>query len=227
MTKLLGISTIQYIGNKPYRLTEARTIGIYEKITLEPGETITLPSSLAKQMARRSYFILQDEVHMLASTISDDGIIITPIQKLPDMLYRPYAVAMICHEVNKSYCEAIGDNSQVSWDEAPEWQKTSALNGVLYHLQHPDSTPADSHNKWLEEKEADGWKYGKVKNPEKKEHPCFVPYEKLPKEQKAKDYIFSAIVKSMLVADLITPPIKITEGSPSENEDEDEGAKEQ
>ena len=28
--------------------------------------------------------------------------------------------------------------------------------------------------------EADGWKYGPVKDPEKKEHPCFVPYDDLP-----------------------------------------------
>jgi hypothetical protein len=43
----------------------------------------------------------------------------------------------------------------------------------------------------------DGWKYGPVKDPEKKEHPCFVPYDRLPTEQKAKDYIFGAVVKSL------------------------------
>jgi len=105
-------------------------------------------------------------------------------------------VAELCHEANRAYCQALGDSSQVPWAEAPDWQKKSALTGVKYHFAHPDSTPADSHNSWLTEKEADGWKYGEVKDPEKKEHPCFVPYEQLPAEQKAKDYIFLAIVKT-------------------------------
>ena len=29
-------------------------------------------------------------------------------------------IARACHEVNRSYCEMVGDNSQVRWDDAPE-----------------------------------------------------------------------------------------------------------
>lgn len=29
------------------------------------------------------------------------------------------SVARICHEVNRAYCEALGDTSQVSWEDAP------------------------------------------------------------------------------------------------------------
>jgi len=49
----------------------------------------------------------------------------------------------------------------------------------------------------LKVKEADGWKYGPVKDAEKKEHPCFRPYNLLPRDQKAKDYIFRAIVHAL------------------------------
>ncbi|MFN7131182.1 MAG: RyR domain-containing protein [Myxococcales bacterium] len=107
------------------------------------------------------------------------------------------AIAKVCHEANKAYCEALGDASQPSWEGAPEWQRQSALKGVEHHLTHPDATPADSHNSWLAEKKAAGWKYGPVKDPEKKEHPCFVPYEQLPREQQAKDYIFRAVVRAL------------------------------
>jgi hypothetical protein len=48
---------------------------------------------------------------------------------------------------------------------------------------------------WLAEKTKTGWKYGPEKDPEKKEHPCFVPYDQLPAEQKMKDHIFLAIVQ--------------------------------
>ncbi len=105
-------------------------------------------------------------------------------------------IARTCHEANRAYCQAIGDNSQKPWDESPEWQKESARNGVLFHL-NGDHGPEASHESWLAEKRADGWKYGPVKNPETKEHPCFVPYSELPLEQKAKDYIFRAIVHAM------------------------------
>lgn len=104
-------------------------------------------------------------------------------------------IAKICHEVNRVYCKSLGDNSQVPWDEAPDWQIESAVNGVVYHLQD-DRTPEESHISWLAEKESTGWKYGPVKDVEKKEHPCCVPYDQLPKEQKLKDELFTAIVNA-------------------------------
>ena len=61
-------------------------------------------------------------------------------------------IAKVAHEVNKIYCESIGDNSQVSWEDAPDWQKNSALNGVKHHLQNPDSTPQGSHENWMKVK---------------------------------------------------------------------------
>lgn len=106
-------------------------------------------------------------------------------------------IAKVAHELNKSYCESIGDYSQPSWEDAPEWQKSSAIKGVQFHLDNPDATPAKSHESWLKQKEEEGWKYGAVKNPETKEHPCYVPYDQLPTEQKAKDYIFRQTVHSL------------------------------
>ena len=106
-------------------------------------------------------------------------------------------IAKAAHELNKAYCESIGDNSQPSWEDAPEWQKSSAINGVQFHLENPDATPSASHISWLKQKKEEGWKYGEVKNAETKEHPCFVPYEQLPNEQKAKDYIFRQTIHSL------------------------------
>jgi hypothetical protein len=54
------------------------------------------------------------------------------------------------------------------------------------------------HEAWCDHKIADGWKYGPVKDAGKKEHPCLVPYDELPPEQKAKDYVFRAIVTSLI-----------------------------
>jgi cytochrome c1 len=108
-------------------------------------------------------------------------------------------IAKVCHEVNKAYCEALGDTSQPTWEDAPEWQKSSAMTGVHLHLNNPNAGPDDSHNSWLKQKQEEGWSYGPVKDPELKQHPCFVPYEELPASQKAKDYIFRQVVHSLRV----------------------------
>lgn len=106
-------------------------------------------------------------------------------------------IAKVAHELNKAYCESLGDNSQPTWEEAPEWQKSSAINSVKFHIDNPDATPAASHESWMKQKTQEGWKYGEVKNPETKEHPCFLPYEQLPASQKAKDYIFRQTIHSL------------------------------
>lgn len=107
-------------------------------------------------------------------------------------------IARLCHEVNRAYCQTIGDFSQPSWEEAPDWQKTSAINGVLHVIENPDATQSDSHASWYVEKSRNGWKYGPVKDPIKKEHPCMVPYADLPPEQRAKDTLFLAVVRACL-----------------------------
>lgn len=117
----------------------------------------------------------------------------------------PEQIAKVCHEVNRAYCQAIGDFSQPTWEEAEDWQKESAINGVLFHSENLNATPEESHNNWLKEKEAAGWKYGEVKDSIKKEHPCFLPYDQLPLEQKAKDYIFRSLVKNLDSASIDVP----------------------
>ena len=107
------------------------------------------------------------------------------------------AIAKVAHEVNRAYCNAMGDHSQLAWEEAPDWQRKSAVKGVEFHLANPDATPVQSHESWREEKEAAGWTWGKVKNEERKTHPCILPYLKLPVEQRAKDYIFSSICREL------------------------------
>lgn len=108
------------------------------------------------------------------------------------------ACARAAHEVNRAYCIAQGDTSQVPWEQAPEWQKSSALKGVVGALG--GNTPRQSHESWLEEKRVNGWKYGPYKDVDKKEHPCFVPYDELPESQKAKDDLFVMTVCGVATA---------------------------
>lgn len=103
-------------------------------------------------------------------------------------------IARMCHEVNRAYCAALGDMSQPVWEDAPDWQKKSAMTGVRLHLANHDAGPQASHESWLAEKVADGWVFGATKDPEAKTHPCIVPFDQLPPAQQAKDFIFRAVV---------------------------------
>jgi hypothetical protein len=99
-------------------------------------------------------------------------------------------IAEVCHEANRAYCQAIGDDSQPAWADAPDWQRESAIKGVMFKEAKPDSTPADSHESWILEMQNLGW--------DKKQHPCMVEYGQLPISQRAKDYLFQAIAGTML-----------------------------
>tara|TARA_R110000851_G_scaffold6659_3_gene26655 strand:- start:2453 stop:2797 length:345 start_codon:yes stop_codon:yes gene_type:complete len=109
-------------------------------------------------------------------------------------------VAKTCHEANRALCEAFGDTSQTSWEDAPEWQTKSARNGVLFHISNPKAGDSASHDNWSKEKVADGWVYGEEKDADLKTHPCLVPFEELPPVQQAKDRIFRRIVHAMIGA---------------------------
>jgi len=104
-------------------------------------------------------------------------------------------VARITHEANRALCQTLGDQSQPQWDDAPAWQRDSAIKGVTFRLDNPHATPEMMHESWLEQKRAEGWVYGRVKDPDAKMHPCFRPYEELPITQKIKDHLFGGIVE--------------------------------
>ena len=106
-------------------------------------------------------------------------------------------MARVAHEVNRAYCQALGDNSQPAWEDAPQWQRDSAMLGVRLHTENPGASAAASHESWMAQKVAEGWVYGPEKKPELKQHHCIVPFDALPVAQQAKDYIFRGVVHAL------------------------------
>jgi hypothetical protein len=104
-------------------------------------------------------------------------------------------IARMCHETNRAWCETTGDFSQKPWDNAEEWQRQSAIEGVGVALN--GATPEQQHDAWCDSKLRDGWVYGDVKDADAKTHPCLVPYADLPAEQKIKDGLFVAVVSTL------------------------------
>lgn len=71
------------------------------------------------------------------------------------------------------------------------------LAGVDFHIANPDSNQQAQHETWMAGKVAEGWKWGEVKDEAAKTHPAMLPYADLPPVQRAKDFIFKAIVEQL------------------------------
>jgi len=107
-----------------------------------------------------------------------------------------FACARAAHEVNRAYCIALGDKSQVHWDDASDEIQQSAIKGVIGVLVSGNG-PRESHESWLRDKREHGWAYGPEKNTTEKLHPCFVEYDDLSEAQRRKDDLFVSTVTSL------------------------------
>jgi hypothetical protein len=72
-------------------------------------------------------------------------------------------------------------------EEINEDQLNSLLDGIEYADEHPDMTPEQNHENWMQMKISQGWKYGPIKDFDLKTHPDLVPFNQLPEIEKRKD----------------------------------------
>lgn len=105
-------------------------------------------------------------------------------------------IAQVCHEANRAYQLAAGDPApSPHWDAAPKRLRDSVVDGVNKALA--GASPEQLHESWCDFKTADGWVYGPVKDELALTHPCLVPYDQLPHDQRTKDDLFQVIVTTL------------------------------
>ena len=105
-------------------------------------------------------------------------------------------IARVIHEANRALQYSLGDPApSPAYDDAPSRQLTGLHAGVQAALDGAD--PEELHELWLAAKRADGWTYGPDKDPVAHTHPCLVPYDELPAEQRAKNDLFAAIANAL------------------------------
>ncbi len=111
--------------------------------------------------------------------------------------YRPFTekeIGRVIFAANVTVRDMLGEAvGPMSQDDLQ-----SIVAGVEQIIKKPKTTPAQSHAGWLKRKLDAGWVYGDFKCDKAKTHPCIMPYDDLPKEQKAKDELFCAIVRALL-----------------------------
>lgn len=111
---------------------------------------------------------------------------------------RIEVAAQHAYQGNRLWCRVFGHAPIPPWEDATEEARESVRIGVRGVLT--GNTPRESHASWLRTRIADGWVYGPEKDVEKKTHPCLVPYDELPPDQKAKDTLFVHTVRAVAAA---------------------------
>lgn len=54
-------------------------------------------------------------------------------------------------------------------------------------IELSEALAKNTHEVWAKNRLADGWTWGERRDDEKRHHPCLVPYEDLPEEEKEYD----------------------------------------
>lgn len=118
-------------------------------------------------------------------------------------------IALLAHQVIKSYCEALGDRTHVDWHKASDAERAGKCRGVELVLDNPNASPETLHNAWLADKVNQGWRLGNVKDEASKQHPCIRPFDGLPIEQQIKDHLFIGVVRAVTYSQDIpeAPPL--------------------
>lgn len=120
------------------------------------------------------------------------------------------AIAAVCHEANRAYCDTLGDFSHAPWALAPEHAKVSARRGVAALIVDATLTPERQHALWMADKIRDGWTYGPVKDVEQKTHPSLRPYNELTIEERRKDALFQGVVRALTGIDTLNIEALVT-----------------
>ena len=78
-------------------------------------------------------------------------------------------------------------NNQTSNNYTPSPADTTNIQLPEELIALAEAISKNVHEVWAQNRIKEGWTYGPVRDDEKRQTPCLVPYEKLPEEEKAYD----------------------------------------
>ncbi|MEO1552786.1 MAG: RyR domain-containing protein [Pseudomonadota bacterium] len=106
-------------------------------------------------------------------------------------------VARVIHAAIRTWSAAHGQKDIPDWDTAPQWMKDSTFASISFVLDHPDADAGAQHLQWMQQRRAQGWTYGPVRDDKVKTHPMMVPFNQLPLMEQRKDDLVRAIVRAL------------------------------
>ena len=78
-------------------------------------------------------------------------------------------------------------NNQTSNNNTPTPVDTSNIQLPEELMALAEAISKNVHEVWAQNRMNEGWTYGPVRDDEKRQTPCLVPYDQLPEEEKAYD----------------------------------------
>ena len=78
-------------------------------------------------------------------------------------------------------------NNQTSNNYTPSPADTTNIQLPEELIALAEAISKNVHEVWAQNRIKEGWTYGPVRDDEKRQTPCLVPYEELPEEEKAYD----------------------------------------
>lgn len=106
-------------------------------------------------------------------------------------------LAKIYHENIRMLQEINSEKVSPPWEDTPDWMIEGTFDSINFHLANPAASASASHENWMGEKIRTGWRFGPVKDPDKKTHPLLIPFSELPAEQQMKDILGKALIDTM------------------------------
>ena len=100
------------------------------------------------------------------------------------------------YEANQAYRKSIGQQVHVTEDFYSPPKRY--VSGVLFILEHPNAPPEMIHDHWITSMHAAGCTLGDDEDAAG-HHPNMKPFADLPRSQRTKSDIFSAVVRGVLV----------------------------
>lgn len=115
-------------------------------------------------------------------------------EKIPTFTVR---IARVSQDAIAAYGRAIGITPPPPWEEMTDAERAMRISLVEFRLLNPSAPISSVHEKWLEKKEKEGWKYGHEYDPETKTHPLLCPFESLLPFQKTMCRIMAGVIDAM------------------------------
>jgi hypothetical protein len=105
------------------------------------------------------------------------------------------SIAKASYEATRAWTEPSGGTKRARWEDAPQWRRTSALEGVRRAVA--GGTPEQLHESWRKDRLNRGWRYGAVRDAKKKEDPHLLAYAELSDAKKRKADLFAAVATTL------------------------------
>lgn len=107
-------------------------------------------------------------------------------------------VARIAYDANRRLNIVAGNVDYPTWDDVAPEDRLMFLEGVRGQWANPNRSAKQVHDYWMDDRIANGWKYGETRDFHLKTHPSLIPFEEISVLEQVKDTLFTNMVAALM-----------------------------